>query len=61
MMSPVAAPREIASDPHDLRLSQVLSMGVMRFAVLTAATSIAPRWLCSRARIRSGPGCPTSC
>jgi hypothetical protein len=39
--SPVAAPRETAPDPHGLRLGQVLSMGVLRFAVLTAATSIA--------------------
>lgn len=41
MTSPVAAPLETESDPHGLRLGQVLSMGVMRFAVVTGATSIA--------------------
>jgi hypothetical protein len=41
MTSSALAPRETVPDPHGLRLAQVLSMGLLRFAVVTGATSLA--------------------
>ena len=39
--SPVATTRSAPSDPRGLQLRQGLSMGVMRFAIVTGATAIA--------------------